>query len=75
MIEHLLRANGQKQEPLENIHRRAITEARARGLNYGEMATEFNKRQIRRRGGLHWTAESVATRWKDLKRMERNRTR
>jgi hypothetical protein len=73
MVEHLLRANGEKQEPLENIHRKAITEARARGLNYQQMADEFNQKNIRRRGGLRWTAKSVAERWKDLKRMQHNR--
>ncbi|MEX0802447.1 MAG: recombinase family protein [Candidatus Binatia bacterium] len=73
MVEHLLRDNGQKQEPLENIHRRAITEAHARGLSYGQMAGEFNTKKIRRRGGRHWTANSVAIRWSDLKRMQRKR--
>ena len=71
MIEHLLRANGQKQEPLESIHRRAITEAQARGLDDQQMADEFNQKNIRRRGGLRWTAKSVAVRWSDLKRMEK----
>jgi hypothetical protein len=71
MVQHLIRAHGQRQEPLENIHRRAITEARARGLTYQEMADEFNKRHIRRRGGLKWTAKSVAIRWSDLGRMQR----
>jgi hypothetical protein len=73
MIEHLLRANGQTQESLENIHRRAIIEARTRGLNYQKMADEFNQKNIRRRGGRHWTAKSVATRWSDLKRIEHDR--
>jgi Recombinase len=73
MVEHLIRANGQKQESLENIHRRAITEARARGLDYSQMADEFNQKNFRRRGGLPWTAKSVAVRWSDLKRMQRER--
>jgi hypothetical protein len=73
MVEHLIRANGQKQESLENIHRRAITEARARGLDYSQMAAEFNQKNFRRRGGLPWTAKSVAVRWSDLKRMQRER--
>jgi hypothetical protein len=73
MVKHLIRAHGQRQESLENIHRRAITEARARGLTYQEMADEFNTKRIRRRGGLLWTAKSVATRWSDLGRMQRNR--
>jgi hypothetical protein len=73
MVEHLLRANGEKQESLANIHRRAITEARARGLNYQQMADEFNQKNIRRRGGVQWTAKSVAVRWSDLVRMQRER--
>jgi hypothetical protein len=73
MIEHLLHANGRKQESLENIHGRAITEARARGLSYQQMAAEFNEKTIRRRGGLRWTAKSVEIRWSDLKRMQAKR--
>ena len=60
MVENLLRANGQKQESVGKIHRRAITEARARGLDYSQMAAEFNQKNFRRRGGLPWTAKSVA---------------
>jgi hypothetical protein len=73
MVDHLIRANRQKQESLENIHRRAITEARARGLDYSQMAAEFNQKNIRRRGSLPWTAKSVAVRWSDLKRTRRER--
>jgi DNA invertase Pin-like site-specific DNA recombinase len=73
MVEHLIRANGQKQESLENIHRRAITEAHARGLDYSQMAAEFNQKNIRRRGGLPWTAKSIAVRWSDLERIQRGR--
>jgi hypothetical protein len=73
MIEHLLRANGEKQESLANIHRRAITEARARGLDYQQMADEFNSKNLRRRGGLQWTATSVEIRWSDLDRIQRKR--
>ena len=73
MVEHLLRANGQQQESLENIHRNAIEEAQSRGLNYQQMADEFNKKNLRRRGGLRWTAKSVAIRWSDLKRMRNKR--
>ena len=49
MVEHLIRASGQKRESLENIHRRAITEARTRGLDYSQMAAEFNQMNFRRR--------------------------
>jgi hypothetical protein len=50
MVDHLLRDNGHKQEPLENIHRNAIAEAQERGLNYQQIADEFNKKNLRRRG-------------------------
>jgi hypothetical protein len=70
MVENLLHRNGQKQRPLEEIHRHAISEGRAQGLSYEEMARELNTKNIRRRGGLSWTANSVAFRWRDLKRMQ-----
>jgi hypothetical protein len=73
MVEHLLHTHDQKQESLESIHRRAITEARVRGLNYGQMADEFNTKNIRRRGGRPWTAKSVAIRCSDLNCMQRKR--
>jgi hypothetical protein len=37
------------------------------------MADEFNAKNIRRRGGLQWTAKSVAVRWSDLKRIQAKR--
>jgi len=37
------------------------------------MAVEFNKENIRRRGGLQSTAKSVAIRWSDLRPMKRDR--
>ena len=73
MIEHLLRANGQKQEPLEKIHRKAIEDGRAHGLTDQQMADEFNSKNLRRRGGLQWTAKSVAVRWSDLTRVHAKR--
>jgi DNA invertase Pin-like site-specific DNA recombinase len=71
MVYGLLRAQGKKPILLEQIHREAITEARARGLNYREMAKEFNERGIRRRDGQPWTARDVKKRWADLNRLER----
>jgi hypothetical protein len=73
IVEHLLHANGQKQESLENIHRKAIEDGRARGLTDQQMADEFNGKNLRRRGGLRWTAKSVAVRWSDLKRAQAKR--
>jgi hypothetical protein len=72
MVENLLHANGQKQEPLENIHRKAIGDGHARGLTYEQMADEFNEKNLRRRGELRWTAKSVAVRWSDLNRRQRD---
>jgi hypothetical protein len=73
MVYGLLRAQGKKPNSLEEIHRAAITEARARGLNYRQMAEEFNERGIRRRDGQPWTARDVKKRWGDLNRLERQR--
>jgi DNA-binding transcriptional MerR regulator len=73
MVVHLLYRTGRKRESLDNIHYSVITEARARGLGYREMAMEFNKRQIRRRRGRHWTATYAQRRWYYLNRMQRRR--
>lgn len=73
MVYALLRAQGKKANSLEEIHRAAITEARARALNYRQMAEEFNERGIRRRDGQPWTARDVKKRWGDLNRLERQR--
>ncbi len=43
MVYGLLRALGKRANLLEDIHRHAIENARARGLNYKEMAVEFNE--------------------------------
>jgi DNA invertase Pin-like site-specific DNA recombinase len=73
MVYGLLRAQGEKPISLEETHRRAISEARGRGLNYREMAVEFNERGIRRRDGQAWTARDIKKRWADLNRLERKR--
>jgi hypothetical protein len=69
----LLRAQGKKPISLEEVHREAITESRARGLNYRQMAEEFNERGIRRRDGQPWSARDIKKRWGDLNRLQRNR--
>jgi hypothetical protein len=73
MVYGLLRAQGKKPVSLEETHREAITEARTRGLNYQQMAVEFNERGIRRRDGQPWTARDIKKRWGDLNRLERQR--
>ena len=74
MVYGLLRAQGKTPLVLEEIHREAITEARARGLNYKEMAIEFNERQIRCRDGQPWTPRDIKNRWASLNRLNRQRT-
>jgi len=73
MVYGLLRAQGKTPILLEDAHREAIAEAKGRGLNYIEMAEEFNRRGIRRRDGQPWTAASIKNRWANLNRLERNR--
>jgi hypothetical protein len=73
MVVSLLYGTGRKRESLDNIHYSVITEARARGLGYREMAMEFNKRQIRRRRGGHWKATYAQRRWYYLNRVQRQR--
>jgi hypothetical protein len=75
MVEWLLHTIENESEPLEDLHRRAITEAHARGLNYEEMAVEFNERKLRRGNNYRqpWTASYINHRWRALKRLKRNR--
>jgi hypothetical protein len=73
MVYGLLRAQGKKPVSFEETHREAISEARARGLSYRQMADEFNQRGIRRRDGQQWTARDIKKRWSDLNRLERKR--
>jgi DNA invertase Pin-like site-specific DNA recombinase len=75
MIYGLLRALGTKPLRLEELHRGAITEARARGINYRQMAVEFNAKRIRRRDGQPWTARDIKKRWADLTILQRKRPR
>jgi hypothetical protein len=39
------------------------------------MAVEFNKKDIRRRGGEPWKALNIMKTWSKLKRLERGRNR
>ena len=73
MIYNLLRAQGKTPILLEEIHREAIMDARVRGLNYKEMAIEFNEKKIRRRDGQPWTARDIKKRWADLNKLKRTR--
>jgi hypothetical protein len=73
MVYGLLRADGNKPISLEEIHRNAIADARARGLNYKEMAIEFNEEKIRRRDGQPWTARDIKNRWANLNILSRRR--
>jgi len=73
MVYGLVRRYFKKLTPLEEEHRKAITEARARGLDYQQMAIEFNERKIRRRDGQPWRAKDIKKRWADLNRLRRKR--
>jgi DNA invertase Pin-like site-specific DNA recombinase len=74
MVYGLLRAQGKTPILLEEIHREAIMEARGRGLNYRQMALEFNEKNIRRRDSQPWTARDIKNRWANLNRLKRKRT-
>jgi hypothetical protein len=73
MVYGLLRAVGSKANLLEDIHRNAIAEAHARGLNYKQMAIEFNAKKIRRRDGQPWTAHDIKNRSANLNILKRKR--
>jgi len=73
MVYGLLRAQGKTAILLEDLHREVISEARARGLNYRQMAEEFNERGIRRRDGQPWTARDIKRRWGGLNELKRKR--
>ena len=73
MVYGLVRRYFKKLTPLEDEHRKAIAEARARGLNCREIAIEFNERKIRRRDGQPWRPRDVTRRWADLNRRQRKR--
>jgi len=74
MVKELFRASRDKSKSLENIHRNAIVDALGRGLDFGEMAFEFNQKNFRRRRGSQpWTARSIRQRWNNLKQLQRSR--
>jgi hypothetical protein len=68
MIYHLTSTPGAKDPKLLEIHRKAIMDARARGLNYRQMAREFNEKQVPRRKGSRgpWTGGAVMNIWSEL---------
>ncbi len=73
MVRGLHHALGGKTELLEDIHRAAIAEARERGLNYQQMADEFNQRKIGRWSRWPWTERNVIKRCFDLDQRDRKR--
>jgi DNA invertase Pin-like site-specific DNA recombinase len=75
LVAGLLRTIGKKAESFENTHRRAIEDARVRGLNYDQMAVEFNEKQIRRKKGCRqpWTAKFIEKRWEALQQLHGKR--
>ena len=73
MVFGLHRAIGGKTELLEDIHRSAIAEALARGLDCRQMADEFNQRNIARMSRRPWTERNMRKRCFDLDQLERKR--
>ena len=74
MVKELFRAPRDTSKSLENIHRNAIVDALGRGLDFGEIALEFNQKKLRRRRGSQpWTARSIRQRWNNLKQLQRSR--
>ena len=75
LVSGLLRTIGKKAESFESIHIRAIEDASARGLNYEQMAIEFNEKKIRRKKGCRkaWTAHFIEKRWNTLQQRQRKR--
>ena len=73
MVYGLVRRYFKKLTPLENEHRKAIAEARARGLNCREIALEFNERKTRRRDGQPWRPKDITRRWAQLNLLQRKR--
>jgi hypothetical protein len=74
MIFGLRRALGGKTELLEDIHRSAIADARARGLDFEQMADEFNQKNIGRLSRRPWTERNVRKRCFDLDQLDRKRS-
>jgi hypothetical protein len=71
LIASLLSDADKKRNSLDRIHFEAISEARRRGLKPGEIAAEFNRRNVPRRDNRSWTARGINERWCDLsKRFE-----
>jgi DNA invertase Pin-like site-specific DNA recombinase len=73
MVYGQLQAQNKTPVLLEDLHREVISEARARGLNYRQMAEKFNQRGIRRRDGQPWSACDIKRRWGDLNELQRKR--
>jgi DNA invertase Pin-like site-specific DNA recombinase len=69
----LVRRYFKKVTSLEHEHRKAIAEARARGLNSRQIAIEFNEKKIRRRDGQPWGPKDITRRWYQLNRLQRER--
>ena len=63
-----IRRIGETAESLESLHRKVIADARARGLDNKQTATELNQKAIRRKNKQPWTADNVATRRRNLEK-------
>jgi hypothetical protein len=64
----MIRRIGEKAGSLESLHRTVIMDARARGLDDEQTATELNQKGVRRKNKRPWTAVNVTTRSRELSR-------
>jgi len=70
MVLGLVRRHFKKLTHLEDEHRKAIADARARGLNSRQIAMELNAKKIPRRHGQPWRPRDVTRRWSQLNRLQ-----
>jgi len=75
MVKWLRHKVERQSESLEELHRRAISDALARGLDYKEIAIEFNEKKLGRGTNYRqpWTAKYLILRWGTLRRRQQKR--
>jgi hypothetical protein len=75
MVQWLRHKVERQSESLEELHRRAISDALARGLDYKEIAIEFNEKKLGRGTNYRqpWTAKYLILRWGTLRRRQQKR--
>src|SRR5262249_39215301 len=68
LVFNIISAVPRKPDPLEKIHLKAFLDAEARGLNFVQMAKEFNGKGIPRLNKNPWHPVAVQRKWRALKR-------